>query len=198
MRTRLIDEDERKFNDRFRRKLFINQYLKQLGWLVNTVNPKTVISLGCGDGYPDRHVLVKFPLLVLTGIDKDKNKIEKAKILNPPGNYIVDDILTRRFKADEYDLVMCLQVLEHFTNYDLVVRKIKEASKYAIISVPWEPWFSLLSLLGLRNLKHFGRHPDHVNFWSPVTFKNTLRKHFTSVKIYRSFPWLFALCGDKD
>jgi 2-polyprenyl-3-methyl-5-hydroxy-6-metoxy-1,4-benzoquinol methylase len=89
-----------------------------------------ILDLGCGPGQFAR-MLFDMGLKNYRGIDFSAEAIRLAK--KTGGNFVCDDIL----KCDygDYDIVVCLETLEHIPGDLAVIRRIKKGKKI-IFSVP--------------------------------------------------------------
>tara|TARA_R100001509_G_scaffold165380_1_gene146756 strand:+ start:14251 stop:14850 length:600 start_codon:yes stop_codon:yes gene_type:complete len=113
---------------------------------------RTVLDVGCG------HAAVPRELSAM-GFTVDAIDIEeKSSWSEPTGvNFIQDDFMVSNKIKNEYDVVMCCEVLEHLTNYKEFFNKLISLAKHRlIITVPWE-----------RSYDMPGDPPiGHCNFWS--------------------------------
>jgi hypothetical protein len=66
------------------------------------------------------------------------------------------------------------------------------ARRAVVVSVPWEPYFRLGNLARLKYLRRLGNHPEHIQAFDPPALAAAMRRHFPSVQVVTSFPWLFA------
>lgn len=92
-----------------------------------------VLDVGCGTGS------ITIPLGLrhdVTGIDVDEKSIELAKLRNKFDNvkFFSEDIGSVK---DLFDVVLCIQVLEHLENPEKMMKEISRvAKKYVIVTVP--------------------------------------------------------------
>ena len=135
--------------------------------LNNFKNPlnKHVLDIGCGGGLISE-LLAKKNAHV-TGIDENKNNIKQAKLHAKKNllniNYQTKslDIFCKKNKK-KFDLVLCLEVLEHVKNVEETVRKISKLIK---------PGGTLIVSTINRNLKSlifakiFG---EYILNWIPI------------------------------
>jgi 2-polyprenyl-3-methyl-5-hydroxy-6-metoxy-1,4-benzoquinol methylase len=114
---------------------FKSEYLTYRRWqsfwhqldLTRQCSPKNILEIGSGSGLIT-HILKKSGYRVTT-LDNDPQ-------LEPD---IVADLNSFSFKKNQFDLVICCQVLEHlpFKNFLPLLKKLKKTTKkYLIISLP--------------------------------------------------------------
>lgn len=188
-------EDVAKYQSKNPIKQFlIKRFLKTIALEIKKLEVKSVIDLGCGEGFVEEYLLKEGLKIEIVGIDKNKKAIRQARGRNPNGEFIQGDIFSLNFKDKQFDLVLMLEVLEHLREPQKALLKAKRLAKMAIFSVPWEPWFSLLSFLSMKYLTKWGRHPGHINYFSKNNFKKLISKSFYYSEIKSSFPWLIAVC----
>ncbi len=142
---------DRFIQDRILRKIRLRAALK----IINKLQPGTILDIGCMDDYLLKKLPKKFDY---TGIDSEplceNPKIQKKKI---------EDLVKEKKK---YDLVLCTEVLEHLDNPVEAIEKMKKLStKFILISVPNEPFFSIARLFV----------PAKEHLWT--IFPWTLEKH---------------------
>ncbi len=182
-------------------KLLITRYYKNLHKLIPQ-GIKTVLDVGCGEGFLLRYLP---PLTQYVGVDYNEDSLylaENSKFQAPNSKQIQnikfqkENVYSLSLENKQFDLVFCLEVLEHLKNYEKALREIKRvAKKWVILSVPNEPWFQLSNFLRGKYLSSWGNHPEHINKWSPTQFSTIVNKYFTIKKTKYSFPWQILLCN---
>lgn len=177
------------------KSFFVKRLLSEVDELIIRERVKTIIDVGCGEGYPDSFLLAHNPLLKIVGIDIDCRVIDMARKKNPGIMYEEGDIYNLSFKENEYDLALVLEVLEHLGDAEKAVQEVKKVAPRAIFSVPQEPLFSMASFVSGNYVKSGGKHPDHINFWNKDSFKKLLQKEYEEVEIKSVFPWIVASCS---
>ena len=100
---------------------------------LSLINGEKVIDFGCGSGQFAK-LLLNHGKNFICGIDFSGEAITIARRLNPTGKFILYDLLAD-FQIPEYDLVVCLEVLEHIVEDLEIIKKI-ESGKRFIFSVP--------------------------------------------------------------
>ncbi|MGH8178072.1 MAG: class I SAM-dependent methyltransferase [Steroidobacter sp.] len=103
--------------------------------LVEAMNPRSVIEVGCGDGYLIGSLTPKFRRV---GVDLSERAIRFAKAFHPHAEYAAVDA---RSVKEQFDVVLAVEVLEHIPNEDIdeFVRTLKSLvapGGVLLISVP--------------------------------------------------------------
>ncbi len=110
-------------------------------------------------------------------------------------NLFVQDIMSLAVGTNKVDLVIALEVLEHLPDPTVAVIELARVTrKWAMVSVPFEPWWRIGNMLRGAYLAELGNTPDHRNQWGKHSFANLLKKEFSKVEVKVSFPWLIASC----
>ena len=123
--------------------------------------PESVLDVGCALGDPLLKLQRRWPNALLGGIDTSGVAIEKAQArLGEQSIFWVLDIAKKRPSIQAFDLVLCIQTLEHLSPSPLVVTQVVEwlkglAMRMLIITVPYR--FAI-------------REPDHRMFFGIRSF----------------------------
>lgn len=175
------------------RRLFDN-FFQSVAGILETIEPRRVLDAGCGEGETIERLGGLLPHPV-TGVDLNAESVEFAVQRLPDDQFSVGDVTDLEFPDNSFDLVLCLEVLEHLPNPEVAVAELaRVCSSDLILSVPHEPWFRLGSLARGKYLKNFGNHPEHINHWNPASFRDFLSAHLDVVEVRRSTPWVIAHC----
>jgi len=114
------------FNNEFFRKFKREKQFKPLYKFLEKKKFSKVLEIGSGNGLNSLKTRVNCKEFIATDISKNKF-IDK-----------VIDVRKMPFKKNEFDLVLCIQVLEHIPNFWVAVEELKRVTKnYLIISVPF-------------------------------------------------------------
>ncbi|MFQ5517424.1 MAG: class I SAM-dependent methyltransferase [Acidimicrobiia bacterium] len=107
---------------------------------------------------------------------------------------VVGDAAHLPFGDCEFDTVVAVEVLEHLADPAAAAAEMgRVCGRRAVVTVPWEPFFSLAVLLGSwRHVRRLGREPEHVNALGPGELKAMLAPYFRQVEVKSCFPWLIA------
>lgn len=178
---------------------------KRLDFIVNAVNrlnnkQAKVLDIGCGNGNISR-ALGSIGYLV-TGVDIDETSVETAKSLNTFSNVNFKVYDANAFAlGDEFDAIVCSEVLEHLTTPEDLVASIYRILKpggvfvatvpngygprEVLITKPMQwltrnkldaPMNAFKRILGYNATTHQSSNPDltHIQFFSVGGFKKLI------------------------
>lgn len=127
-------------------------------WILEKIeqqNPKSILDVGCGDGFYLHLLHSLFPKAKIIGVDMDKNALKSAS-LNVKGKNVklkYGDARNLKFKDSSFDTVLASEILEHLEDDSKGLKNICRVLKpggLVLISVPhsnypllWDPinWF---------------------------------------------------------
>jgi 2-polyprenyl-3-methyl-5-hydroxy-6-metoxy-1,4-benzoquinol methylase len=165
--------------------------------IVATVTPLAASSLldaGCGEGETLARLNGVLPART-AAVDISEAAVRFTARRLPSVDvtrHSVDDL---PFVDRDFELVLCLEVLEHLPDPEAALTELARVSRgHIVISVPHEPWFQIGSLLRGKYLNGFGNHAEHVNRWSRRGLRALLESRLEVVSLRGSFPWLIADC----
>lgn len=176
-------------------KYLINNFYKKVYGILKPLRAQKILDVGCGEGFTLKKLEEKKIGKLLVGVDNTSTAIKIGKKIYPHLDLRKGDIYNLDFKDDEFDVVLCTEVLEHLDDPEKAVAELKRVSKkYILFSVPNEPFFILANFMRGKYLKTFGNHPEHINHWTFISFENFLKKNglFISKKKY-PFAWSVVL-----
>lgn len=157
--------------------------------------PRHVLDAGCGEGFAMRAVLGASPAPVI-GLDGSAGALQLAATLNPGRSFAAGDLYELPFPTRSFDLVVCMEVLEHLDDPARGLRELcRVSAAWLLLSVPNEPLFRGANFLRGKNLRAWGNDPGHVNHWSAGAFRHFVGGHCRVVAWQTSFPWTIALCA---
>lgn len=173
----------------------IYRFLRKLIKEVSDQQPQTMIELGCGEGVIAQVLLREVRKVAYVGYDRSATAIEEAHRRNPGVPFRQADILDLRPTDQVPDVILCIEVMEHIQDSERLLSRIAILHGHvSIISVPWEPFFRIGNLCRGRHLARLGNHPEHVHCFTKCSLASVLKRHFVSVRIVTSFPWLLGIC----
>jgi len=182
----------------------IGTFLDNLTQLITLIKPSYIFNIGCGEGLDIKNIYEKGEINIeyCCGLDLnfDALKIARQMSTNVKFDAIKGDIYYLPSKLNRFDLILCLEVLEHLTFPGKALKEISHHfNGYCIFSVPNEPLYRLTRLLLFKqNIRQLGNHPEHLNHWSKNKFSRLLRKYFIIDKLVTPFPWTIVLCHKKE
>lgn len=166
--------------------------------IVEKYSSDSIVEIGCGEGHVLKKISEKYPNLKLKGCDINEDALKLARVTLPEVLFEKIDILEPFSIADKTDIVLVLEVIEHIANYKKALENIASLkSKYFVISVPNEPIFSYTSLLTLKNIKRFGKDPEHVNYWTSKQITQILSEYFKVIDVKTPGLWTICTCTKK-
>lgn len=118
---------------------------------------KRVADIGCGTGGLLKAVKNRFQPSTLTGFEYSENALEIARSKVPGVEFCYFDIYEGA--AHQFDVVFCIEVLEHLLHPDRALRNIVNMladSGVALITVP---------------NGRIDTFDGHINFWSPESWE---------------------------
>ena len=176
-------------------RALVDHFKSQVVRMVRELQPKTILEVGCGEGYV-LHALAEADLDVdLHGVDISAPAIEDARArLGDRAKLEVRDARELAEHGERFDMVLMLEVLEHIERPHEILPILEQlADKHLILSVPWEPFFRGLNFVRGKHVMAFGNDPEHINHWGRRSFLQFIGRHFDVVETPLVFPWTMAL-----
>lgn len=179
------------------RRLIARFYRVVTGKVI-ALEPRSVLDAGCGEGETLERLAAVLPLSQ-AGIDLNEDSVTYATKRLPGAVISRGNILDSGFDTNSFDLVICLEVLEHLSDPGAALTELARIARQdLVVSVPYEPWFRLGSLARGKYLSDWGNHPEHVNHWNPKTLRSFLSRQVEVVSVTSSTPWIVAHCRPFD
>ncbi len=175
----------------------LHGFLLKVEALVEQCAPRTILDVGCGEGLIGSYLRQRGGSSGhrYVGADRNWQALRVAARLNPDTAFFCADITSLGFRRGSFELVLCLEVLEHIPDPAVALAELRRVtSRYCLISVPHEPFFRLATFLRGKHLREWGNHPEHVQHWGPRSFRALLSRSFHVQELQTPFPWLLALC----
>jgi ubiquinone/menaquinone biosynthesis C-methylase UbiE len=183
------------FNANPLQKFLLENFYKSLTELTEDLQIESVLDAGCAEGFALNILKDNKAVKKLAGLDQSIDSINLGKKLHPFIKFTKGSIYKMPYKDKEFDMVICLEVLEHLTQPKKALKEIIRISKmYCLISVPNEPWFRLANFIRGKNLKRWGNDIEHIQHWSKKEFIQLLTKAcLKPIKTKTPFPWTMML-----
>jgi SAM-dependent methyltransferase len=145
----------------------------------------SILDIGCGG--PDHkyclNELIKYP----KWMGFDINPVENKRIIQ-------GDILKKDIAANSYDVVLCLDVLEHFKEPEILMKKlIKISKKKVIIITPVTKYKNLRKFTNIiRKIFGIGVLEGHYYEFFDSEMEKMSKGSSITEKIYIPFPLPFV------
>ena len=162
---------------------------------VRPLQARSILDAGCGEGLVLKMLEPYLGTVRCRAFDANPAEVADAQKNIPFAQPDVGDIYHIPFADKSFELVLCTEVLEHLEDPEAALRELRRvASRYAVLSVPHEPWWRILNLLRGQYWSTWGNTPDHRNHWTPRAFAAFARRQFPKVRRCRAFPWTILVC----
>jgi len=175
-------------------RMVIRNFVHRVCGLIEGLPARSILDVGCGDGWLTAHLLKAQPRASLHVVDISPSLISLAGDLPSTVKRVVAAAEHLPFCAEAFDVVVASEVLEHLTQPSVSLREINRVtSRYALLTVPYEPFWSLGNLLVGRHLKTLGNTPGHLHRWGRRGFLRLLGSQFALVASRIALPWIVVL-----
>jgi SAM-dependent methyltransferase len=191
-------------------RYLVRRFHRRIASLLKATGARRILDSGCGEGFVISYLLQENDRLAITGIDCSSEAIEMARLMVQPvlseacpelrrrveGGVLFDvgDLREMPYDDDSFDLVMCLEVLEHLPDPHRGLCELRRVtSAYCLVSVPHEPFFRATNFLRGRHVPAWGRDPEHLQHWTARQFCRLVEPYFEIERFVYSFPWVIAL-----
>jgi len=172
----------------------IRRFFERIRVLATGLGARSVLDTGSGEGEILRRRILPAEMATVC-LDLSTASLAEVRSHSSPSALVCGSVLSLPFAPASFDLVLCMEVLEHLENPLAAVRETARVAREAIIfSVPHEPYFCVGNALRGKHLSRFGNHPEHVQHWNIRTFRAFLSQAFADVRIASAFPWIVACC----
>lgn len=176
----------------------MKRFLESAFSLVQLVKPEKVLEVGCGPGDLAANLFrqddIESGHIKYTGIDISETEIRKARATYPYFEFQEASIYELPFGANNFDLVIACEVLEHLESPETAIAELARVSgRYAIISVPWEPVWRILNIVRGKYVTHLGNTPGHVQNFSRSAIRRLIAQRFTIIEERKPIPWSMFL-----
>lgn len=163
--------------------------------MIAKTNGNSLLDAGCGEGLSIQKISRKKQEFRIYGMDLSFPAIQLAKNLRIQSMFIQGNVLNLPFKDESFQVVICLEVLEHLERPDQGLRELSRVSgRFVLLSVPNEPYFQIANFLRGKNLSRWGDDIGHLQHWSANGYIKFINRQIAVIANRTSFPWTIALC----
>jgi ubiquinone/menaquinone biosynthesis C-methylase UbiE len=176
-------------------RMLIWYFHHRVAELVAMSGADSILDVGCGEGFTVDRLLSVDGHLPIQGVDYDLPALREARAKHPEIFFQMGDIRRLPFADESFELVLCLEVLEHLLEPMPALEELRRVSGCrCLISVPNEPFFMVSNFLRGKNVRAWGNDPEHLHRWSAGEFLSMVRGCFEVERVYYPFPWVLAGC----
>jgi SAM-dependent methyltransferase len=171
----------------------VARFLQRIGRLVQAQGPGRVLEVGCGEAVVIQYLSERVPGARFDGAELDEAALTRGRARCPGASLVQADAYQLPFRSRSYDLVLCLEVLEHLEDPGRALRELRRVSRSGcLVSVPHEPFFRLGNFFRGKNVFRLGNPSDHVQHWGPAAFASFCARELAVRSVTGSFPWLIV------
>jgi len=163
--------------------------------LARAGSPRRILEAGCGEGFVLNHLREHLRPRHAHGSDLSLPVVVQASRRYPQMTFTAASICDLPFRSGAFDLVVACEVLEHVDDPRRALEELlRVTSRFALLSVPHEPWWRVLNVLRGKYLRDRGNTPGHVQHFTAAAFRGFLGAQCRVSRFARPTPWLMALC----
>lgn len=176
-------------------RALIRRFTGQMTDLVRRAAPRSILEVGCGEGYMLDALSRAGVGAELHGVDFSEPAIADAKQrLGDRASLAARDARELADDGRRFDMVMMLEVLEHIPDPEQMLPILESLThEHLLLSVPWEPMFRGLNFLRGKHLRAWGNDPEHINHWSRRSFFRFVERRFDLLAAPLVAPWTMVL-----
>jgi SAM-dependent methyltransferase len=171
----------------------VGRFLHRVSELAASERPRRILEVGCGEGIVLATLAARLPGSRLDGLELDETALEEARKRCPGATLVRGDACALPFGDQSFDLVVCLEVLEHLPEPARALRELRRVARAGcLLSVPYEPFFRLGNLLRGKNVTRLGDPTDHLQHWGAREFAAFCGRELAVRIRTTAFPWLIV------
>jgi SAM-dependent methyltransferase len=174
-------------------RYLVGRFLQRVSDLAATESPRRVLEVGCGEGVVLATLAARLPGTRFDGLELDETALRQARARCPVATLVRGDACELPFEDQSFDLVVCLEVLEHLPEPVRALRELRRVARGGcLLSVPHEPFFRAGNLLRGKNLARLGDPSDHIQHWGAREFAAFCGRELAVRVRTTAFPWLIV------
>jgi len=174
-------------------RYLVGRFLRRVSELAATERPRRVLEVGCGEGIVLATLAARLPGTRFDGLELDERVLGQARIRCPGAKLVRGDACELPFGNQSFDLVVCLEVLEHLPEPARALRELRRVARAGcLLSVPHEPFFRVGNLLRGKNVARLGDPSDHLQHWGARAFAAFCGRELAVRIRTTAFPWLIV------
>lgn len=171
----------------------MNRFLRSVTELYQSVAPRSALEVGCGEGYLARHLTQSCPRPErFEACDISLQRLSEER--DPLIVFREASIYQLPYDDNEFDVVVCCEVLEHLEQPLSGLSELARVSNKAVLlSTPREPLWRILNMLRGRYWSSLGNTPGHVQHFSRRGLIDFAKSHLQIVAERTPYPWTVLL-----
>jgi ubiquinone/menaquinone biosynthesis C-methylase UbiE len=176
----------------------LKRFLRRVDEAASELRPASVLDVGCGEGIVTERLAHNLAPAKVLGVDADEGHLKEEWEARSAPNlaFATGSAYDLPFGDSSFDLVCCIEVLEHLERpRDALAEMSRVAGRALILSVPNEPSWRISHLLAGRNVRTLGNTPGHINHWSKRAFADLVSEYGRSEKATAVFPWTLVIAS---
>ena len=164
------------------------EHLVRYSWAARLAPGKRVLDAGCGLGYGSK-MLREAGASEVVGVDVAEAVIEVASAQEGPGlRFEVGDLNDLGFEDGRFDLVVCLEVIEHVPDRRRVIGELSR-----VLSPE-----GILAVSSPNRAVYVPGNPHHVHEYEPDELQAELAESLEYVKLWRQHGWICSAVLDDE
>jgi SAM-dependent methyltransferase len=169
--------------------LIESEHRARYHFAAQAVAGKAVLDAGCGIGY-GIEILAAGGASTVSGVDLDAAAIATAEErYGELAETVVEaDLRELPFDAESFDVVVCLEALEHVDGAGEALTELSRVLRPDGILIVSSP----------NPAGYPEGNPHHVHEYSPQELADVLGSHFANVALYRQDAWLGSTIGPTE
>jgi SAM-dependent methyltransferase len=174
-------------------RYLVGRFLHRVSELAATERPRRVLEVGCGEGIVLATLAARLPGTRFDGLELDEVALGRARVRCPGAGLVRGDACELPFGSQSFDLVVCLEVLEHLPEPRRALRELRRVARTGcLLSVPHEPYFRAGNVLRGKNVSRLGDPSDHLQHWGQREFAVFCGRELAVRVRATAFPWLIV------
>ncbi|MBI3441567.1 MAG: class I SAM-dependent methyltransferase [Proteobacteria bacterium] len=159
----------------------------------------SILEIGVGEGFSTQRIRRMLPPKLHFEASEFRDDLAPlAQQRNPDVIVSQESIYALKRETCSFDLILCLEVLEHLEDPVAAMEELARVSrKYVIVSVPREPIWRMLNLMRGKYIGSLGNTPGHIQHWSARAFQKFSGTLFEVLDMRTPLPWTVLLLQKK-
>jgi SAM-dependent methyltransferase len=172
----------------------VNGFLQNVRTAITCAQPESVLDVGCADGRLASLVIAPELAPSYLGIDISPAQVAKAAVSYSHLQFRAASAYSLPVSANSVDLALALEIFEHLERpHEAMAELARVTRRWALVSVPWEPWWRALNVARGAYLSQWGNTPGHIQHFTRRAVRSIAERNFRIVREFRPLPWTMLL-----